>query len=142
MNTAMSSSPPFVLESVFCYEHEQDAVVCRRGANFADEGVRARIDLHRKYNFINYLPAYINIKHPGGGFDLTGKIKATNFVQKKNEEHAKPDLVAKPVVKLAQAETFELTEAKEERLSQIIAEIKRQVLGIFTDEIYQSLRSA
>lgn len=173
-------------------------------------------DLHRKYNFINYLLAYINIKHPGGGFDLTGKIKATNFVQKKNEEHAKPDLVAKPVVKLAQAETFELTEAKEERLSQIIAEInsrtgksydndvavkamlqirdillkseklkasaknntvkdfefsyfddiddalieglsqnqdfftlllsndeiKRQVLGIFTDEIYQSLRSA
>ena len=62
-------------------------------------------------------------------------------MQKKNEEHAKPDLVAKPVVKLAQAETFELTEAKEERLSQIIAEIKRQVLGIFTDEIYQSLRS-
>ena len=97
------------------------------------KAVRARIDLHRKYNFINYLPAYINIKHPGGGFDLTGKIKATNFVQKKNEE---------PVVKLAQAETFELTEAKEERLSQIIAEIKRQVLGIFTDEIYQSLRSA
>lgn len=79
------------------------------------KAVRARIDLHRKYNFINYLPAYINIKHPGGGFDLTGKIKATNFVQKKNEEHAKPDLVAKPVVKLAQAETFELTEAKEER---------------------------
>lgn len=106
------------------------------------KAVRARIDLHRKYNFINYLPAYINIKHPGGGFDLTGKIKATNFVQKKNEEHTKPDLVAKPVVKLAQAETFELTEAKEERLSQIIAEIKRQVLGIFTDEIYQSLRSA
>ena len=106
------------------------------------KAVRARIDLHRKYNFINYLPAYINIKHPGGGFDLTGKIKATNFVQKKNEEHAKPDLVAKSVVKLAQAETFELTEAKEERLSQIIAEIKRQVLGIFTDEIYQSLRSA
>lgn len=47
------------------------------------KAVRARIDLHRKYNFINYLPAYINIKHPGGGFDLTGKIKATNFVQKK-----------------------------------------------------------
>lgn len=174
------------------------------------------VDLHRKYNFITYLLAYINIMHPGGGFDLTGKIKATNFVQKKAEEHVKSYLVAKPVVKLATAETFELSEAKEERLSQIIAEInsrtgksydndvavkamlqirdlllkseklktsaknntvkdfefsyfddiddalieglsqnqgffslllsndeiKRQVLGIFTDEIYQSLRSA
>ena len=40
-------------------------------------------DLHKKYNYIAYLLAYINIKHPGGGFNLDGKIKATNFVQKK-----------------------------------------------------------
>ncbi len=40
-------------------------------------------DLHKKYNFITYLLAYINIKHPGGGYNLDGKIKATNFVQKK-----------------------------------------------------------
>ena len=44
-------------------------------------------DLHKKYNFVSYLLAYINIKHPGGGFNLDGKIKATNFVQKKGEEH-------------------------------------------------------
>ena len=157
-------------------------------------------DLHKKYNFITYLLAYINIKHPGGGYNLDGKIKATNFVQKKAEEHTTPNLVAQPVVKLPTAESFGLTEAKEERLSQIIAEInsrtgkaydndvavkasarnntvkdfefsyfddiddaliegleqnqdffslllsndeiKRQVLGIFTDEIYKSLREA
>ena len=166
------------------------------------------VDLHKKYNFITYLLSYINIKHPGGGFNLDGKIKATNFVQKKAEEHTQSTLVAKPVVKLPTAESFGLTEAKEERLSQIIAEInsrtgkaydndvavkamlqirdilmksdrlrtsatnntvqdiddaliegleqnqdffslllgndeiKRQVLGIFTEEIYKSLREA
>ena len=47
-------------------------------------------DLHKKYNFITYLLAYINIKHPGGGYNLDGKIKATNFVQKKVEEHTTP----------------------------------------------------
>lgn len=80
-------------------------------------------DLHKKYNFITYLLAYINIKHPGGGYDLDGKIRATNFVQKKEAEHVEPKLVAQPVVKLPTAETFGLTEAKEERLSEIIAEI-------------------
>ena len=81
------------------------------------------IELHKKYNFITYLLSYIDIKHPGGGFNLDGKIQATNFVQKKAEEHVKSALVSKPVVKLPTAETFGLTEAKEERLSQIIAEI-------------------
>ena len=81
------------------------------------------VDLHKKYNFITYLLSYINIKNPGGGFDLDGKIKATNFVQKKEEEHKTPNLVAQPIVKLPVAEKFGLTEAKEEMLSQIIAEI-------------------
>lgn len=41
-----------------------------------------------------------NIRHLGGGFNLDGKIKATNFMQKKAEEHTKPDVAAKPVMKL------------------------------------------
>lgn len=44
-------------------------------------------------------------------------------MQKKEAEHVEPKLVAQPVVKLPTAETFGLTEAKEERLSEIIAEI-------------------
>ncbi len=81
------------------------------------------IELYKKYNFITYLLSFIDIKHPGGGFNLDGKIQATNFVQKKAEEHVKSSIVAKPVVKLPTAETFGLTEAKEKRLSEIIAEI-------------------
>ena len=79
--------------------------------------------LHKKYNFISYLLAYINIKHPGGGFNLDGKIKASQFVQKKGEEHVSSDLVAKPVMKLPTAEHFGLSEDKEKRLSEIIDEI-------------------
>lgn len=80
-------------------------------------------ELHKKYNYVAYLLAYINIKHPGGGFNLAGKIRASNFVQKKGEEHKKSDLVADPVVKLPTAEHFGLTEDKEKRLSEIIDEI-------------------
>jgi type I restriction enzyme R subunit len=81
-------------------------------------------ELHKKYNFVAYLLAYINIKHPGGGFNLDGKIRATNFVQKKGEEHSASNLVASPVTKLPTAEHFGLTEDKEKRLSEIIDEIR------------------
>ena len=48
---------------------------------------------------------------------------ATNFVQKKGEEHKSANLVADPVVKLPTAEHFGLTEDKEQRLFEIIDEI-------------------
>ena len=93
------------------------------------------VELHKKYNFMTYLLAYINIKHPGGGFNLDGKIKATNFVQKKAEEHSKPNLVAKPIIQLPLAENFGLTEAKEERLSQIIAEINSRTGKAYDNDV-------
>lgn len=93
------------------------------------------IELHKKYNFITYLLAYIDIKHPGSGYNLDGKIKATNFVQKKTEEHTASTLTAKPVVKLPTAETFGLTEAKEERLSQIIAEINSRTGKSYDNDV-------
>ena len=80
------------------------------------------IELHKKYRFIALLLAYVNIKHPGGGFNLDGKITAMNFVQKKKAEH-KSKLKSDPVTKLPTADHFVLSEDKEEKLSQIIAEI-------------------
>ena len=79
--------------------------------------------------------SYINIKHPGGGYNLDGKIKATNFIQKKDEEYKKSKLVAKPVMKLPTAESFGLTEAKEERLSQIIAEINSRTGKAYDNDV-------
>lgn len=80
-------------------------------------------ELHKKYNFLSYLQTYFKVRKSGGGFDLTGKIKADNFVQKKSGEFKNKKHVAAPIVKLPTAETFNLTPAKVERLSQIIAEI-------------------
>lgn len=80
-------------------------------------------ELHKKYRYITYLLAFINIKHPGMGFDLDGKIKAYDFAQKKGKEHKGEKVVSSPVVKLPTAEQFGLTEDKEKRLSEIINEI-------------------
>ncbi len=93
------------------------------------------VDLHKKYNFITYLMAYINIKHPGGGYNLDGKIKVTNFIQKKMAEYAEPELVAAPVVKLPVAEKFGLTEDKEQQLSQIIAEINSRMGKAYDNDV-------
>ena len=81
-------------------------------------------ELHKKYNFLNYLISYIN--HPGGGYDLEGKIRATGFIQKKTGEYKKPQMKSDPVMKLPTAYDIVLTPAKEERLSQIIIEINNR----------------
>lgn len=91
--------------------------------------------LHRKYNFITYLLAYVNIRHPGGGYDLDGKIRATNFVQKKSAEHKDTTLTAKPIVKLASADALGLTADKEARLSQIIAEINSRTGKAYDNDV-------
>ena len=122
------------------YETQRQAVADMRGfvryyefllqvSSFEDT------ELHKKYNFISYLLAYINIKHPGGGFNLDGKIKASQFVQKKGEEHKSPELVAKPVMKLPTAEHFGLTEDKEKRLSEIIDEINSRTGKNYDNDI-------
>ena len=86
-------------------------------SNFED------VELHKKYKFISFLLAYVNIKHPGIGFNLDGKINATNFVQKKTDEHKKTKHESDPVVTLPTADNFVLPEDKVEKLSKIIAEI-------------------
>ncbi len=81
------------------------------------------VELHKKYNFLSYLIAYIRINHGGAGYNLDGMIKASGFFQKKGEEHKKSNITANPVLKLPTAYDIVLTPAKEERLSQIIREI-------------------
>lgn len=93
------------------------------------------VELHKKYNFIAYLLSYININHPGGGFNLEGKIKASQFIQKKIEEHMSTTLVAKPIVKLPIAERFGLTEDKEQRLSEIIDEINARTGKAYNNDV-------
>ena len=93
------------------------------------------VEFHKKYVFVNYLMAYINIKHPGGGYNLDGKIKATNFVQKKGDEHKKETIVPNPIIKLPTADTIVLPEDKQERLSVIIAEINSKTGKSYDNDV-------
>lgn len=93
------------------------------------------IELHKKYLFVNYLMSYIDIKHPGGGYNLDGKIKASNFVQKKGEEHKGEKMVSDPIVKLPTADTIMLPEDKRERLSVIIAEINSKTGKSYDNDV-------
>lgn len=93
------------------------------------------IELHKKYNYIILLLAHINIKQPGPGFNLDGKIRATQFVQKKQDEHTESDIASKPIVKLPTAESFGLTKAKEERLSEIIREINSKLGKSYDNDV-------
>ena len=81
------------------------------------------VELHKKYLFLTYLMAFINIRNPGGGFDLSDKIRADNFVQKRGVEHISAKHTADPVLKLPVVEQFNLTEDIVKRLSEIIDEI-------------------
>lgn len=81
------------------------------------------VELHKKYIFVSYLQSYLKINGRGGGFNLNGKIQATGFAQKKESEHKKTKINPDPIVKLPVADQITLTPAKEEKLSQIIAEI-------------------
>lgn len=93
------------------------------------------VELHKKYLFVNYLMSYIDIKHPGDGYNLDGKIKASNFVQKKGEEHRGEKMVSDPVVKLPTADTIMLPEDKRERLSVIIAEINSKTGKSYDNDV-------
>lgn len=81
------------------------------------------VELHMKYNFLRYLSSYLKIRSHGGGFNLSGKIQATGFAQKKGETHTDNRLKSDPVVKLPVADQPVLSPEKTELLSHIIAEI-------------------
>ena len=92
------------------------------------------VNLHKKYNFLSYLLSFLQVRHSGGGFSLKDKITATNFVQKKKGTVTNPTIQPNPVVKLPTAETFILSEDKEKKLSEIIAEINARSGNSFNND--------
>jgi len=93
------------------------------------------VELHKKYNFIICLLAFVNIKHPGNGYDLEGKISAMNFVQKKTGEHSNEQHISKPIVSLPTTGVGVLNEDKELKLSEIIAEINARTGKNFDNDV-------
>ncbi len=91
--------------------------------------------LHKKYNFICWLLPYIKIGGSGKGFDLSDKIKATDFVQKKGKEEVNVKIKPDPVVKLPVADKFDLTEDEEKRLSDIIKEVNSKTGKAYDNDL-------
>lgn len=92
-------------------------------------------ELHKKYNFTNYLYAYLKLRTPGSGFNLNGKIEATGFAQKKDTEHENPRVNPNPIVKLPVADQIILTPLKTEKLSRIIAEINSRTGKAYDNDV-------
>ncbi len=92
-------------------------------------------ELHKKYRFISMLLSFINVRHPGGGFNLDGKIKAENFVQKKQDERTTSDIVSKPVISLPSVEAVRVSEEKEQLLSQILEELNSRTGKDFNRDV-------
>lgn len=92
-------------------------------------------ELHKKYIFLTYLLPYLDVSGSGSGFDLTGKIKASRFVQKKGETHSTEKQVSQPVMMLPKADGFNLTDAKKDRLSHIINEINSRTGKVFDVDV-------
>lgn len=93
------------------------------------------VEIHKKYTFITYLHAYLNISGGGSGFDLTGKVRVDRFVQRQGTTYTKERLVPQPVVKLPQSDGFNLTPQKMERLSRIIAEINSRTGSSYDSDV-------
>ncbi|MBR0518352.1 type I restriction endonuclease subunit R, partial [bacterium] len=90
-------------------------------------------ELHQKYNFIVGLNAFLDIKRPGGGYDLTGKIQATKFVQIKGKTlSGKPK--SNPIVNLPIATIFGISPDKLKHLSEIINELNSRFGNIFDND--------
>ena len=91
--------------------------------------------LHQKYNFICWLLPYLKMGGSGNGFDLRGKIVASDFFQKKGKEENSVKIKANPTVKLTVAAKFNLTEDEEKKLSDIIKEVNSKTGKSFDSDV-------
>lgn len=92
-------------------------------------------DLYKKYKFICLVLPCIKAGDSGYGFDLSGKIDATNFYQKKGKEEKKSNITPNPNIKLAVADAFNLTEDEEKKLSDIIKEVNSKTGNKFDKDV-------
>ena len=93
------------------------------------------LELHKKYNFICWLLPYLKIGSSGKGFDLSNKIQATDFFQKKGKTEKGTKIKPNPTVKLPTVETIHLTEDEEKKLSDIIREVNSKTGKSFDNDV-------
>lgn len=92
-------------------------------------------DLYKTYVFADYLLNYLKIGDNGEGFDLKGKVRISNFLQKQTGVHVGGKVVSNPAVKLPVADSFDLPEVKKKKLSQIISEINLRMGKNYDEDV-------
>lgn len=93
------------------------------------------VDLQKLYLFVINLLSYLDLRRPGKGYDLTGKIKASKFNQGKGQEHKKGLRHSDPVVSLPQADAVSVGDPDEKKLSEIIADINSRLQKPFDSDV-------
>lgn len=73
--------------------------------------------------------------YPGEGYDLTGKLKADGFRQKRSGNHQKEAHKSNPVLNLPNAEDIDFSEPTKKRLSAIIEEINNRTGANFDKDV-------
>lgn len=93
------------------------------------------VELHKKYLYLNHLEARLNIGDGGGGYNLDGKLQATNFIQKQGTVTKKPNITGAPTVQLPIPGDGGFTEPELEKLSKIIDEINSKMGTKFDTDV-------
>lgn len=104
-----------------------------QATNFED------IELHKKYNFILYFSSYVSIKRPGNGFNLEGKITASNFSQRETGAYKKDKQKSNPFIKTLTTGTGRMNEDKESKLSEILDDINARTGKKFNNDTIKSV---
>lgn len=92
-------------------------------------------DLYKMYVFVDYLVHYLRIGDTGDGFDLKGKVRLSNFMQKKTGEYTGEKQTSEPAIRPPRGDGFELPEAKKKKLSQIISEINLRMGKDYDEDV-------
>lgn len=92
-------------------------------------------DLYKMYVFVDYLVHYLRIGDTGDGFDLKGKVRLSNFMQKKTGEYTGGKQTSEPTIRPPRGDGFELPEAKKKKLSQIISEINLRMGKDYDEDV-------
>lgn len=81
------------------------------------------LELHKRYNFLQYLVREIHVGGGGNNFDIADKITVSDFRQEKTGTHKAANIEAKPEVKIKKPKAVTVEEQQKKKLSQIIDEV-------------------
>lgn len=83
-------------------------------------------DIHKNYNFLSCLSNLLQADEGGAGFNLKGQIEVVKVQQQKKSTHDHNVVHADPALHLPKADRAFVSEDKQMRLSEIVAEMNKR----------------